>query len=227
VPKTDLSSHEPWLESQRRSRGRRFEAIRRLRRRRGRRAGVGALIASLTLAAGGAAAASRSGGADAAAAPAVHAAGSTVQALQSALGLAADGVYGRQTRLAVRSFQSAHGLLVDGIAGPQTLGALGLVKATTSSESPTTATTAPSAPGGGDETAVLVRIAQCESGGDPSVVSASGRFRGKYQFTRATWRSIGGSGDPAAATEAEQDRMALTLYRQRGTAPWPVCGRSA
>jgi hypothetical protein len=62
VPTSDLASHEPWLESQRRSRGRRFEAIRRLRRQRSRRAGVGVLLASLTLAAGGAVAADRTGG---------------------------------------------------------------------------------------------------------------------------------------------------------------------
>jgi soluble lytic murein transglycosylase-like protein len=71
---------------------------------------------------------------------------------------------------------------------------------------------------------VLARIAQCESGGDPTAISSSGRYRGKYQFTRSTWRSLGGTGDPARASEADQDRLALALYQQRGTAPWPVCG---
>src|SRR3954451_9321252 len=52
--------------------------------------------------------------------------GSGVSTLQSRLGIAADGVYGPQTRAAVRAFQSAHGLEVDGVAGPATLGALGL-----------------------------------------------------------------------------------------------------
>ena len=52
--------------------------------------------------------------------------GSGVVALQRALGIAADGIYGPQTRQAVRAFQRSHGLVVDGIAGPQTLGALGL-----------------------------------------------------------------------------------------------------
>jgi hypothetical protein len=73
---------------------------------------------------------------------------------------------------------------------------------------------------------VLAQIAQCESGGDPTAVSSSGRYRGKYQFSRATWRELGGSGDPAAAPESEQDARAATLYAQRGTQPWPVCGRS-
>jgi hypothetical protein len=67
--------------------------------------------------------------------------------------------------------------------------------------------------------------AQCESGGDPGAISSSGLYRGKYQFDPQTWRSVGGSGDPAAAPEAEQDRRAAMLYAQRGSSPWPVCGR--
>jgi hypothetical protein len=217
VPITDLASHEPWLESQRRSRGRRFEAIRRLRRQRGRRVGVGVLLASLTLAAGGAVAADRSGGTSAGS-HAVRAAGSTVTALQSALGLSADGIYGPQTRRAVRRFQRAHGLVVDGIAGPATLGALG-IRASSSSRTTRTKKVVR-----GDAASVLARIAACESGGDPTAVSSSGRYRGKYQFTRSTWHSLGGTGDPAKASEVEQDRLALLLYQQRGAAPWPVCG---
>ena len=76
----------------------------------------------------------------------------------------------------------------------------------------------------GDAAATLQRIAQCESGGNPSAVSADGTYRGKYQFDRETWRRMGGSGDPADAPEAEQDRIAAALLAQRGTAPWPVCG---
>jgi hypothetical protein len=54
-------------------------------------------------------------------------------------------------------------------------------------------------------------------------VSPDGRYRGKYQFTRATWRAMGGSGDPAQAPEAEQDRLAALLLARAGTSPWPVC----
>jgi hypothetical protein len=71
--------------------------------------------------------------------------------------------------------------------------------------------------------AVLGQIAQCESGGNPGAVSADGTYRGKYQFDVQTWRSLGGTGDPAAAPEAVQDRLALQLYRTRGTAPWANC----
>ena len=70
----------------------------------------------------------------------------------------------------------------------------------------------------------LDAIASCESGGDPTAVSSDGQYRGKYQFTRATWARMGGSGDPAAAPEAEQDMRAAMLYAQAGSSPWPICG---
>jgi Transglycosylase-like domain len=72
--------------------------------------------------------------------------------------------------------------------------------------------------------ATLEAIAACESGGDPAIVSSDGSYRGKYQFDFGTWESVGGSGDPAAAPEAEQDYRAALLYAQSGSSPWPVCG---
>jgi Transglycosylase-like domain len=77
---------------------------------------------------------------------------------------------------------------------------------------------------GGVSMATLESIAVCESGGDPSVVSADGTYRGKYQFDYGTWESVGGHGDPAAASEAEQDYRAALLYERSGSSPWPVCG---
>jgi muramidase (phage lysozyme) len=72
---------------------------------------------------------------------------------------------------------------------------------------------------------VLVKIAMCESGGNPRAVSPGGQYRGKYQFLRATWRAYGGrTRDPIRASERHQDQVALRLYRARGTAPWPSCG---
>jgi soluble lytic murein transglycosylase-like protein len=76
----------------------------------------------------------------------------------------------------------------------------------------------------GVSTATLEAIAACESGGDPTAVSSDGTHRGKYQFDYSTWASVGGSGDPAAAPEAEQDMRAAMLYAQAGSSPWPVCG---
>jgi soluble lytic murein transglycosylase-like protein len=70
----------------------------------------------------------------------------------------------------------------------------------------------------------LEAIASCESGGDPTAVSSDGTYRGKYQFDRGTWASVGGTGDPAAAPEAEQDYRAALLYQRAGSSPWPVCG---
>jgi peptidoglycan hydrolase-like protein with peptidoglycan-binding domain len=206
VPTTDLSSPDAWLASQRRSRTRRAEAVRRLRRLRGRRSGIAVLGVSLVFA-GGAMAETTSTSATKARAVAP---GVDVATVQRALGIPADGIAGPQTRRAIRSFQRAHGLVVDGVVGPQTLAALGLSGGSSAKASSGSA-------------AVLARIAACESGGDPTIVSPDGRYRGKYQFSRATWRAMGGSGDPAEAPEAEQDRLAAALLAARGTSPWPNC----
>ena len=71
----------------------------------------------------------------------------------------------------------------------------------------------------------LEAIAACESGGDPAAIGGGGAYRGKYQFDYATWQSVGGTGDPAAAPEAEQDARAAQLYARSGSSPWPVCGQ--
>jgi resuscitation-promoting factor RpfB len=209
VPETDLSSHAPWLESARKSRSRRFAANRARRRRWSGRSGVGVLLASLTIAAGGAFA-QGTGGATTKTA--------SVAQIQSALGIPADGIAGPQTRRAVKRFQRAHGLTPDGIVGPATLAALGLGSADGGARA------LQSAPAGDDATAALAKIAQCESSGNPA--ATNGPYRGKYQFTRATWRRYGGTGDPAKADEATQDAIAAKLYAAEGAKPWPVCGKS-
>ena len=141
--------------------------------------------------------------------------GSAVRSIQQQLGLAADGVFGPMTERAVKRFQRRHGLVPDGIVGPLTRGALGLKPFSSRSVRRTSSVRLP---------AVLRRIAECESGGNPRAVSPGGTYRGKYQFSRSTWRNLGQSGDPADAPEWLQDRVALKLYRQSGTAPWPNCG---
>lgn len=77
---------------------------------------------------------------------------------------------------------------------------------------------------GGVTIETLESIASCESGGNPAAVSSDGSYRGKYQFDFGTWEAVGGSGDPAAASEAEQDYRAALLYTQSGSSPWPICG---
>jgi soluble lytic murein transglycosylase-like protein len=201
----------PWLASQRRSRARRFAAHRARRRRWSVRSVLGVVAASLTVAAGGALAQGGTGGTPAPTASKKV----SVKAIQRALGIPADGIVGPQTRRAIKAFQRAHGLKVDGIAGPATLAALGL----TGGAAPSSFDSVKD-----DPAAELEKIARCESGGNPAAVSRDGRYRGKYQFTRATWRSLGGTGDPAKAPEATQDAMAAKLYALRGSAPWPVCG---
>lgn len=220
----DLARREAWKKSLESSRARRA-AQAALRRRRLRvRGSTGSLLAVALLSGVlGAGIAVGSGG-DRPAAQASSAGvlqmgsrGDGVVALQRKLGVAADGVFGPRTRAAVRRFQRRRGLTVDGVAGPQTLAALGLDTGIVRRQSRADSR------GGGAPNATLQRIAQCESGGNPRAVSPDGRYRGKYQFDRATWRAVGGRGDPAQASEAEQDRRALRLLRQRGTAPWGAC----
>jgi peptidoglycan hydrolase-like protein with peptidoglycan-binding domain len=140
--------------------------------------------------------------------------GPAVRRIQEELGISADGIFGEQTERAVKRFQRNHNLVPDGIVGPLTRGALGLRPFSTSSVRRTSSVRLP---------AILRQIAECESGGNPRAISPGGQYRGKYQFSRETWRNLGGSGDPAEAPEWLQDRLALKLYRLRGTAPWPNC----
>jgi peptidoglycan hydrolase-like protein with peptidoglycan-binding domain len=206
----DLTSPIPWRRSLRASQERRVERARRRRRVLRGRAGVTVAVVLSTVAATGAMAQ------DAATpqAPGVQSAVG-VRALQQKLGVTADGVYGPRTRAAVKRFQRANGLAVDGIAGPATLAALGLASSAPAA--------VPASDDAGASPSTLDAIAQCESGGNRSAVSADGTYRGKYQFDRATWRAMGGSGDPADASEAQQDRIAAKLLAARGTAPWPSC----
>lgn len=50
--------------------------------------------------------------------------GEDVKEIQRLLGIAQDGVYGKNTEAAVRKFQAAKGLIQDGVVGPATLAAL-------------------------------------------------------------------------------------------------------
>lgn len=104
--------------------------------------------------------------------------------------------------------------------------------APTTTAAPTTTTTVyvappPPAPASG-EAAFLACVRQRESGGNYGAVSPDGLYRGAYQFHQATWNntaSMAGRPDlvgvlPNLASPADQDLLAVTLYRAAGAAPW-------
>ncbi|MFC0627017.1 transglycosylase family protein [Kribbella deserti] len=78
--------------------------------------------------------------------------------------------------------------------------------------------------GSAEMTAAWRKVANCESSMNPRAVNPAGYY-GLFQFDKQTWRSVGGSGNPAHASAAEQYMRAKKLYAQRGSQPWPVCGR--
>ena len=67
----------------------------------------------------------------------------------------------------------------------------------------------------------------CESTNNYTAESSNGLFYGAYQFELRTWRTVGGTGNPAHARPEEQDARARLLYARRGDQPWPraYCGR--
>jgi hypothetical protein len=204
VPVGDASCELAFRRSLRGSRTRRAAAA--VSRRRALRSRGSAFVAAAGMLFMGASAIASTGGAPAGDALSKQ----TIGAVQRALGIDVDGELGPTTRRAVKRFQKAHDLKADGLLGPKTLKALGIEPANLQVAS---AALDPR----------LEAIAQCESGGDPTAVSASGQYRGKYQFDMETWSSVGGTGDPATASEAEQDRRASKLFKREGTAPWPNC----
>ena len=221
APVPDLAASSRWHASLSASRERRMSAWRRRRRRfRARSLLIAAAVSMLVVSAGIAFATTGSSNT-----LKYGMRGTAVKQLQRKLHVRpASGYFGVKTKAAVKNFQRRHHLKADGVAGPATLRKLGM--RVNSAGSDTGGTTPGSSNGGGSSVRVpaeLRRIAQCESGGNPRAVSRTGRYRGKYQFDQATWEASGGRGDPIRASESTQDRIAVRLYRKRGTAPWPNC----
>ncbi|WP_053616436.1 resuscitation-promoting factor [Nocardiopsis sp. NRRL B-16309] len=82
--------------------------------------------------------------------------------------------------------------------------------------------------GGGDAAGLnWSALAACESGGDPTAVNSAGGYYGLYQFSTASWRSVGGTGLPSEAGAGEQTQRAQQLYDAVGgnwQSQWPHCG---
>lgn len=65
-----------------------------------------------------------------------------------------------------------------------------------------------------------------ESGGDYRAVNPNGHY-GAYQFSDATWASVGGHGHASDASPTEQDQRARMLQARSGWGQWstaPGCG---
>lgn len=170
-----------------------------------------------------------------------------VKRAQLLLRVAATGKHDTATRKTVKRFQELRGIETYGIIDLPTYveiknafalletGGISVEQSTSAADGGGASPTSPAEPEiklpenlaeiSAKERSILDKIAQCESKGDPRAVSSNGLYRGKYQFDRTTWKTVGGSGDPAAASELEQDQRAAILLRRRGTQPWPVCGR--
>lgn len=75
---------------------------------------------------------------------------------------------------------------------------------------------------GGD---VWARLRQCESGGNYAANTGNGYY-GAYQFSAATWRSMGtGYAYAHLAPPAVQDDAARHLQARSGWGQWPACSR--
>ena len=79
--------------------------------------------------------------------------------------------------------------------------------------------------GGATPTAAPAYHAQRTYAPAAAPVVSSGGYCGAYQFDQSTWSSVGMSGSPCGASPALQDQAAQRLYAQRGSEPWPTCGR--
>lgn len=92
-----------------------------------------------------------------------------------------------------------------------------------SSPAPSAPAEAPSGGGGAVSGDVWAQLAQCESGGNPTIVSSNGLYHGLYQFSVGTWQSVGGTGLPSQASPAEQTQRAQMLQARSGWGQWPAC----
>jgi hypothetical protein len=81
---------------------------------------------------------------------------------------------------------------------------------------------------GDDPFLKCTRAHESDRAGGYGAVSPGGVYRGAYQFLRSTWNNVARAAgradlvgvDPAAASPADQDSLAMFLYQRSGPAPW-------
>ncbi|HVV36470.1 MAG TPA: transglycosylase family protein [Acidimicrobiales bacterium] len=71
----------------------------------------------------------------------------------------------------------------------------------------------------------FIRLSWCEAGGRPDAVSRSGKYFGAFQFSLATWHSMGMAGSPVDYPYDTQLNVAKALQARSGWGQWPVCAR--
>jgi peptidoglycan hydrolase-like protein with peptidoglycan-binding domain len=145
----------------------------------------------------------------------------TVQRLQSALHVTADGDFGPQTEAAVRRLQARHGLTVDGIVGPATWGVIGVSGAPTLTP-PASALEAVEAA----STATPSRSAKAASAAQAPAEGESGSVE---RLQAALHVPVDGEFGPAteAAVRRLQARHGLTVDGIVGPSTWNVIGVGA
>jgi LysM repeat protein len=67
-------------------------------------------------------------------------------------------------------------------------------------------------------------IARFESGGNPAEDTGNGYY-GMFQFSMSSWEAVGGVGNPADASAAQQLAAAQRLQSESGWGNWPVTSR--
>ena len=72
---------------------------------------------------------------------------------------------------------------------------------------------------------VWAALRNCESHGNYADNTGNGYY-GAYQFSAATWHSLGYGGLPSDASPAVQDQAAAQLQARSGWGQWPSCSRA-
>jgi hypothetical protein len=152
-----------------------------------------------------------------------------------------------QLASAVVAAQAAHqAAAAAAVAQAQQAAARGVSTTTASSASASGTTTVPASQGAGAGSGAggntgagagltdpplppfLQCVVQAESGGNYGAVSPNGEYMGAFQFSQSTWNMAAQAAGlsylvgvpPNQATKAEQDTVAVTLYRLDGERPW-------